>query len=549
MGILFILGLVLLSIMFLVFVILSAKTWHWLHVVSCLFAYAMTVTAVVYLSLTAKTVNAWKAVAEENERKVEEIQASLESETLGNLEDLTYSKNSLISLRNTLERETYGRGRVWRECRQTNIGQGWSTVQISTVPGWVTDPATYPENRIATSSIVYIFSEREYQDPTDPNKFIDPSDPNRRFMVPDAYLGEFQVTAADAQSITVTPIRFGANAAEYDRARNQSWVLYEMIPIDRRDIFDDLMPMLATEGMPNPGDLSDEQLLERRTKIEEIFTASGRLPYQPGTAEFEAFIDRYAFDDLSFQRIATLIAAQPNRINRSFDPSFEETWVRVRFIENGSHQVDVADEVLAGDGDSSITGLESSDFDSRGRARVRSLRQGGRDSEYQEGDELVVDLFTAERGYTDQDGSVIPPLIPDRAEKVEEVYRRQMTDYEFFFHQTDLHLSLLQGDLTRVARDIQFLQETRDDATAQQTDWETLVSRYSEDNENFRGDYQMAKSHREDLETRLGDRRERFDRLYALNIIQAQQIKLIQDALTEHINQQTEEALQGLSDD
>lgn len=552
MGIVFILGLVLLSIMFLVFVILSAKTWHWLHIVSCFLAYAMTVTAIVFLALTTKTVNSWKKVSQDNEAKVAQIESEIEQLTVGDEEDLTFSETSLVSLRNSLERETYGRGRVWRECRQTGIGQGWSTVNISTVPSWAADPATYPENRIAPSTILYIFSEREYQDPADPNRFVDPSDPNKRFMVPDKYLGEFQVTAADAHSITVTPIRFGANSTEYSEAESRSWVLYEMMPIDRRDIFDDLMPQIedlltdVPEDIQNDADL--DRLLQRRARIEEVFVQGG-FPFPRGSAEFEAFIDRYAFDNLTMTTINSLIARQPGRVNPNFDPSFEETWVKLRFTTSGERDVDVAEEVLAGDGDSAVTGLESSDFDSQGRARVRSLRQGGRPSEYAEGDELVVDKFTAEDGYSDQQGNNIRPLIPDVAEKVDDVYRRQMTDYEFFFHQTDLHLSLLQGDLARVTRDIEFLQETRDNAASQQEDWETLVSRYSEDNQNFRNDLTMAETRSDELITELGRQRDLFNRLYAVNLDLVRQKRDIQSALTNHINRQTADALRELDDE
>lgn len=556
------------SIMFLVFVILSAKTWHWLHVIACLMAYSMAVTAAIMMALTSKQVNAWKKVAAENEAKVKKVEEDLRLEKLGKEDSLEYSDNPLegldqtsqIGLRNMLEKEVFGRGRVWRECQPINLND-WSAVQVSTVPASAVDPAEYPDNRIAEGTVLYVFSEKAYEDASDPGRFIDP-ETNAPFKVPDAYLGVFRVSATAPNQVTLVNVRRSPDPLEgdeYGEARNRTWVLYEQMPIDRPDVFDDLMPMFYSDNVKSARNLTAQQLLERRQRIEQFFTGDSDLPYAPGTAEFEAFIDQYAFNDCTFQQIDEVIALQQDRINtypEGFGASPDETWTLIKFTKDGEREVSVSEDVMEGraTGDNiPLTGMEQTAFDTQGRARVRSLQTGPATSKYVAGDELVVPSIIAEEGYQrfipGSEPIEEPPLInrdnPDAgvAEAVANVYRRRLTDYDFYFHETMLQLNLLAGELERVARDIATIQKSRDDALAQQRDWETLYARLTSDNENFQSDINTAQAYGEKLSRDLTQKMERFNRLYGAIVQLARQKAELQEVLIDHINRQSAAAL------
>ena len=137
----FILGLVFACIFFLVMVILSAKTWRWLHVVATLFVFAMAVMYTAFVAISSKTRNAWKERAQINEQKVMDLEQAIDDLTIGPTDGIRFGDVSIKHLRLMKEREILGRGRVWREIGPaTNVAQDWSQVALSTVPRSAASP-------------------------------------------------------------------------------------------------------------------------------------------------------------------------------------------------------------------------------------------------------------------------------------------------------------------------------------------------------------------------------------------------------------------------
>ena len=154
-----------------------------------------------------------------------------------------------------LHNATVGRGRVWTGVRpNAPAADGTTTVAIET-------PAPHG---LHAKSVVYVFEEGTVADGAN-------------------YLGEFVVTEAGEGVATLTPaISFTPAAQERLNNSNSDWIVYELMPVDRHDIFtvlpaDELRALLPErsveeylkDGQPAEADDPADLVVTRKVDGEE----------------------------------------------------------------------------------------------------------------------------------------------------------------------------------------------------------------------------------------------------------------------------------------
>jgi hypothetical protein len=176
-----------------------------------------------YLSLRLlKTNQAWRSEVNKYERAVWDTVHGRPGQLA--LDDLERSRNE-ASVK--LHGIVFDRGRVWRNAnpeKAFNASTGQGTVAVETpVP-----------HRITPKMLLFVFA-------------------------PEGYLGEFQVTDAGEKSIGLMPnMQMSERQLKRVSSSPGNWTLYEVMPVDRHDVFAGL-DKVALEKML-PGDKVDEYL-------------------------------------------------------------------------------------------------------------------------------------------------------------------------------------------------------------------------------------------------------------------------------------------------
>jgi hypothetical protein len=230
-----------------VFAYFSARTWHWGYVIVVL---GIFLSSVLFFILAAETlrVNAvLRKRANDTQRQLDDVQArndALEQGTtdatlvsqLRNLDvrmkEEAESVPSLAKLDHELLLATRNRGRVWWNVTPTNVNQQTGVVQVGVAQPV---PAGVQED-----SVVVLFEAGEPQLPGP-----DGAPLGRQ------YLGEFRVTAADAQTATLEPVLPLDNFEKRRLSSSQPpWIMYDTMPADRHQIFAAMNEEVLQQKLP-----------------------------------------------------------------------------------------------------------------------------------------------------------------------------------------------------------------------------------------------------------------------------------------------------------
>jgi hypothetical protein len=201
--------------------------------------------------------------------------------------------------------------------------------------------------------------------------------------------------------------------------------------------------------------------------------------------EYEALIDRYAFDGLTLGQIQNWIEAQgAARKNPRFEPLSGEVFVEYKFNKksNRAYQVDAAE----GAGNLVTDGL----FTTLGLAVPTSLH-AGKPVEFEKDDIVLVDQFTAD-GYARPDGTQVPPF--NRTEDVTEVSRRfirQLNDYPYILQDLKSQANKLDEETKQVVANNTETQKALDDADSQIRVRDEVITKLAQDQQNLRQDLEM----------------------------------------------------------
>ncbi len=201
----------------------SSKTWQIAQVV---LVFLILLASAAYWYLAAATLKLHQSHRDQVARLEEEVRdyeqkiAALATGTDDesvrsalSLDGVDLESDGVRQLKLAIAKLTLDRGRVWHECQAQDIGRDGSATIV------IEKPAPHA---ISAEAILFIFEEG-------------PVDEGAK------YLGEFKVAAADEGSIQVQPVA-PATKEQVDKLSGSElpWVLYEVMPIDRHDIFADM---------------------------------------------------------------------------------------------------------------------------------------------------------------------------------------------------------------------------------------------------------------------------------------------------------------------
>lgn len=442
----------LLFVLVLVFAILASKTWHWVNIVFLILTFITGAAASVGLSQSLDL----RRKAMQNAKRYEDLairNTQLANEEIsGPANSDAYSADSLRGRTEALEREQYGRGRVWSSGTVTPNAEN-RTFKFAAARG--------DENQQIKMEgmIVYAFADIA----TDDN-----------VIHPVAYVGTFRIISETPEQAELEPIFIAGESLNGNITG--TWSLFEKMPVDRRDAF------------KKAYNVTDENfdITSYRAIVTNGFPADAMgfdLSDQDDAKAYELLIDRYTFDGLTLGQIANWIEKEVQegrtRLNTVFDAVREETFIEYQFDK----KTDAVFEV-----DATANLRDDGYFTQQGLAAAPSLHAGKKIA-FAEGDKVLIDQLSAE-GYQRAPGNQVPPFTqqyPDVSE-VDRYFFRQLKDYPFILSNLDRQTEKLGSETVRVAAGNKITEKAEADAQAQIDERNDIVSKLSADQENFKND-------------------------------------------------------------
>lgn len=461
-------------IILIVFSVLAAKNWHWVNIVFLVLCYITGATAIYGMTIVYKErADQMKAVEREEQRAIK-AEADLNEVVYGPSNSLEYDPGSLRATSEELARQMAGRGRVW------------SGGQIASEGNMRTFTFASPREANAPSLqnvVLFAFLES----------------PVAQAVYPSRFIGTVRVTEESPQSVKVEAVAL-ADPTQFAQPSG-TWSLFEKMPLDRRGLFKDAVRALVNAN-PNPSaeDLAFVKNLDanfhafkpadstipfdisrfRNILMAEPFLPAQRLGFDPASAEYEALIDRYAFDGLPLGVIQNWIDQNSaGRKKLRFEPSREEVFVKYKFKKKSSksYQVD-ANGSLENDGL----------FTPLGQAIATSLH-AGKEIEFAVDDEVLVDQVTVE-GYTRGENQVPRFDQGEDVEVVDRIYLRQVRDFPFEFGDLTTQSGKLVSEIARITKANAVQQKSLDDANNQINERSALTTKLDADNKRLETDQQ-----------------------------------------------------------
>ncbi len=493
----------LLAIFFIFVTVMNTKTWRWLHVTALFLVFCATVGFMPIAAMSTKTQFEWTKTHAKLTKRLDETSKQYRDLVEGDAGSPDGGQNSLTNLRNAYSNFVIDRGRVFRQCVPTlNPADGTVNVQVplaaiapagGAAPAAAppadpaappADPAAAPADPAAAPAapaapaggrlgiqaqeVLYAFMEVQSQG-------------ERPMPLPVFYLGQFEVTAAADQVLTLrrTPAQPVVPAE-----LQGTWMLCETLPVDRHESFD------------FPPENRDQQLgaLFPRAMFEQL---------QVPPASYERMLEQYRRD---------------GQVASEDDPP-ENVWIRVEFLK---------DHAIVVDAGTPVSPITDHVYDIVGQSQVPRLQRGG-PVEFKKGDTATFDSETA--------GALLAGADPiaKLAAGQPRIFRRKLNDYETAFASlnrrlretldaqvtVDRHLAEVQSALTRTNEQIALLES---DKTMLLAD----VGKVQHERD------ELAK-YRTALQGKLTETRAELSRLYNSNLQLQREIKEVSDRLSEEI--------------
>lgn len=361
----------LLVVLFLVAAFFCLRTWHWLDVVMLVLLFFGSFYMLYALAGIRHNRVTWGKRAAELTAQIAKVKRDTTLIEFGDPLEAVPKEwpdpaAPLITMRATLARTVADRNRVWKNCTATRIDLAANQIEVTT---------TETPNAIKPDDLLYAFAEM----------------PDTK--IPLEYLGEFRVTAATENTVTMGRTTV-LNFADLQQASGTTWTLYAVMPIDSHYAFSVSRPtpnyQLPIFGEP----ISEDDL---RTKW---LTNRFNLPQ----TRYDEIIQQYRRDGGKWN------AGEPE----------ENHWVKVRFKKS----YETAEPVDSPD----VQGARNRFyFDAAGRADVAALRIGVPEKpekvKFAEGDFAVFDAESAAK--------LVSSGVCD---KEDDVYVRELNDYGSQFH-------------------------------------------------------------------------------------------------------------------
>jgi hypothetical protein len=458
----------LLALFFIFLTYMNTKSWRWVHVTFMFLVFAATIAFSIYAAMTLKTRNAWVGLHDKTEKQVDELTVQIQRATRGDPKDP--SAPSLVSARAKLAETVIDRGRVWRGAIPSFAG-GVITV-ATTPPPDPNLPAPPPakKNNIQPKTVLHAFREGQIQGAD-----------GTPIVVPVAYIGEFEVTAATDNSVTLVPtMPPDQQAAGPGQNYLPSWTLYENMPVDGHQWFDG----------------TDE---ERQAVLPKIIPPPVLQSY-----------------------------LRDGREANANDPP-EHVWSEVKFVKD--YEVAV---------DASAATIESEQFNSEGQAVTPRLQRKGEGEDAGKvkfGPEppriptAILDKQTAEE--LRANGIV---------EIVKSIYRRPLSDYERKLHGINDRVVELTGRLRQLDMDNKALLASTEKANEQSKLVEELKVKATDDLQKTVYERDEMRKYVAALTDRLTSVQTELSQLYRSNKVIAKEMAELNARITEDIDRRARQA-------
>lgn len=512
-------GLVLACIIFLVVLILGIRTWRVIHLLAVLGVYSAAIPFVVYFAMQTKAFFAWKKVHYENLDKAEKIEREFEEAHYGKLESAVYGLDTLIGARQAYSNETVGRGRVWRSCSAGMNGTSL-TVQLPTVNDAAGAPIAV---NLKEKTPLFLFAETTVASPTLGD-----------ISLPTMYLGEFHVTAVQGTQVSLNGfLTFGDIGTIVSSFRV---AVYEKLPTDSRDTFTKL-------------NLDRQKLVggDQEKGIPAFFDPTFVSQLGIDGPTMSKILDNYEFDGLSEdeikQRIDALNAAGL-RDNSEF-PILATTheW-EVEAIQDFTLDVDAPNSAATPDDDIRRKGLEQKFFNNRGQAIPAFLR-AEKPLEIKKGTILRIDSVVAEKGYEDSAGADrtrTESLVSKgwiNSTPLSRRYQRLLKDYESAFRNNNLEVGRVSRTKTETQYFYDMLKAADVSLQGELTTKETEQTALREDRDSFKIDSETAEAHLAKLASLRADREKKINALFLQIQAMSEKKAELEDALIKSANGQS----------
>jgi len=489
----------LLVLFFLFLTYMFTKTWRWFHVVCTFFVFGASIAFCCYVAMSYKTRAAWLTIERKNRLEAEKAQAEHDMRMYGDRTEVPQTTPSIRTQNAKFARMVVDRGRVWRGCTPQGPPQADGSVLVSTVPPGTADPAALA-NQLEAKMILYAFTEAEAPPEVRPREQKDPLPPGTK--VPEIYLGEFTATAVTSTSVTLRPtLPLDPFQQQQLQAGGKTWTLFETMPIDGHDFFS--------------ADPDGKVDLNESADVAAIFGAM-----EP---EFLGSLLRKmaSVDDAVHQRMLDSYLRDGKRAADTDPP--ENTWVKVRFLEDHTEIVD---------SDATLGGLEGSqDWFDRGRSEIPLLQRGDV-AKFKKG---AVGVFP-QSDANDLIGRGV-------CERIEPIYVRSLNDYEYQFRSAYLQMVMIRQDMERIERNIEEQKGTNahtETLIAYRTDEK---SKLQQDLDKFKYEQKQIEAYLEALQVVFNETKAKLSRLYRTNFQLSEELRTISEELTREINRRTAEAI------
>ncbi len=430
------------------------------------------------------------------QKQAESLVDSIEAVKYGDLTAPTNELTNLIPLAAELGRISAERGRVWRNSRFNGFANGVATIAIGQpapgapqIPGVAPEPAAAPapaatNTDMTPEMVVYVFGESTVNN----------------MPVPVFYMGEFFVTEVQAGTAKLRPT-INLNAAQQAALNNgqfASWSVYELMPLDSHTPF-------ASSSKPIEGAIFGDMVADDIAKLLGIPKEILEKPLSELTLQESV--------------LANTLRSYVNDGKRPPEGTPpEQTWFRIRFLQEHKVEVDSAETRIA---------TEGGYFDDSGRTVDSRLKRAA--------DQATVtfkagDVAVFQRDEADQ-------LIKNKiAELVEPVFIRTLNDYAFAFKDLQLRINKAEQDIETVKREIERTQQTealgQQQIVAKQAERKLL----SDDLTLVQKEAEVARAEVATLEQQLTDLKKELSGMYAASQLLYKRLVETQQAAAVGVN-------------
>jgi hypothetical protein len=464
---------------------MSTKTWRWVHVTFMFLVFVTSFTFCIYSALVLRARAKWIKEHDKLEAQLNKTNDEVERIVRGDSKDVEGKNESLISLRDEIERVTLDRGRVWRGCVPAGLNRQTGAITLNTAPP--ADPANPAaaapkNNNLQPKTILHVFREGQ-KTPESP-------------IVPAAYLGEFRVAANPAPTpttVTLEPTMPPSPEQTQSMQVPGTWALYETCPVDGHEWF-------TGTGAERAQPLSDAAQ-----------AGAERIP--PEVAN--RLIDAYARD---------------GEESKDTD-SPENLWYQVVFDQEYEVTVDAP----------IVNSIDTDPFNTEGQAVLRRLRRSGTP------DESGKVVFGPKEGQIHTavlDRETAQSLVDRGIAKIEgkPIYRRSLTDYERRFHSINQRTTEIVDRERQLDLDNKAVIAATQKAEQQRVQIEELKAKVTADLAKVRYELGELEKYATALNGRVHAVQAELSQLYQSNKAISQELGEITARLTDEINQRTRQA-------